>query len=180
MIRSLSALALAGLLVAPAVAADIKYALTGGNTKLTFVGTKPDGKHEGGFKTLTGSATVTDGKLETLKIDTEIDTTSLFSDDEKLTAHLKTADFFDVKNHPKATFKTTKVEKGDKTYTITGDLTMLGKTKAVTFPASVSEKNGVLSLSTAFTIDRTDWGMSYGKGKIDDKVALKIAVTAKK
>ena len=38
----------------------------------------------------------------------------------------------------------------------------------------------MLSISTAFAIDRTEWGMNYGKGKIDDKVTLKVAVTAKK
>lgn len=177
MLRTLSALVLVAC-ATTSQAAETKYALTGENTKLEFTGTKPGGKHDGGFKKLTGTATVADGKLD--KIEVEIDCDSLYSDDEKLTAHLKNADFFDVKNNPKATFKTTKVEKGDKTYTITGDLTMLGKTKAVTFPASVSEKDGVLSLSTAFQIDRTEWGMTFGEGKIDKPVTLKLAVTAKK
>src|SRR5262249_56737705 len=117
--------------------------------------------------------------LETLKIEVNIDTDSLYSDEPsgKLTGHLKSADFFGVKDNPKATFKSTKVEKGDKTYTITGDLTMLGKTKPVSFPASVSEKDGVLSLSTEFKIDRTQWGMTYGKGMINDEVTIKVVMT---
>ena len=41
----------------PALAADAKFPLTGENTKIEFVGTKADGKHEGGFKTVTGNAT---------------------------------------------------------------------------------------------------------------------------
>jgi polyisoprenoid-binding protein YceI len=159
-------------------AADTKYALTGDNTKLTFVGTKPGGKHDGGFAKLTGTAV--GGDPATLKIEVSIDTDSLYSDDAKLTAHLKNADFFDVKNQPKATFKSTKVEKGDKGYTVTGDLTLLGKTKAVKFPATITEKDGTLSVTASFAIDRTDWGMNYGKGKIDDKVTIGIAVTAKK
>ena len=56
MIRSLSALVLAVLLATAAAAGDVKYALTGENTKITFVGTKPGGKHDGGFKKLTGIA----------------------------------------------------------------------------------------------------------------------------
>jgi polyisoprenoid-binding protein YceI len=182
MTRTLFALATAALLAASAPAADTKYPITGDNTKLEFVGTKPDGKHEGGFKKLNGTATVTDGKLETLKIEVEIDCDSLYSDEPqgKLTAHLKSPDFFAVKDHPKATFKTTKVEKTDKGYTITGDLTMLGKTKSVTFPASVGLAPDAVLLSTSFMIDRTDWGMNYGKDKIDDKVTIKIAMTAKK
>ena len=180
MIRSLFALGLAALLGTSAFAADVKYALTGENTKITFVGKKPDGKHDGGFKKLTGNATVTDGKIETLTIEVDIDTDSLYSDNEKLTGHLKQPDFFGVKDNPKATFKTTKVEKTDKGYTITGDLMMIGKTKAVSFPATVTENDGTLNFSADFSIDRTDWGMNYGKGKIDDKVALKVALTAKK
>jgi polyisoprenoid-binding protein YceI len=180
MMRPLSALVLAILLGASAVAADAKYALTGENTKITFVGTKPGGKHDGGFKKVTGNATLTDGKIDTLKIEVDIDTDSLYSDNAKLTTHLKHPDFFGVKDNPKATFKTTKVEKTDKGYTITGDLTLIGTTKAVSFPATVAENGGTLTLSADFTIDRTDWGMNYGKGKVDDKVTLKVAFTAKK
>jgi polyisoprenoid-binding protein YceI len=180
MLRSLFAAALVAAASLTAVAADNKYTLTGENTKLTFVGKKPDGKHEGGFAKLNGSATISGDDVTTLKAEVTIDTDSLYSDDAKLTAHLKNADFFDVKNNPKATFKITKVQKGDKVYTVSGELTLLGKTKPVSFPASISASGGVLSVSTSFPIDRTEWGMNYGKGKIDDKVGLTIKVTAKK
>jgi polyisoprenoid-binding protein YceI len=178
--RALSALVLAILLGASAVAADVKYVLNADNTQILFTGTKPGGMHTGGFKKLTGTATVPDGKFEAMTIEVEIETASLYSDNEKLTNHLKQPDFFGVKDHPKATFKTTKVEKTDKGYTITGDLTMIGKTKAVKIPATVSESDGTLIVKSAFTIDRTDWGMNYGKGKIDDKVSLIVAVSARK
>jgi polyisoprenoid-binding protein YceI len=181
MVRTLFALALAVLLGTSAVAADVSYKLDGDNTKITFVGTKPGGKHEGGFKKLGGTATVTDGNLETLKIEVDIETDSLYSDNDKLTGHLKNPDFFGVKDNPKATFKTTKVEKAEKGYKVTGDLTMLGKTKAVTFPATIAEKDGVLSLAADFKIDRTQWGMNYGaKGQVDKDVAIKVALSAKK
>ncbi len=178
--RSLIALGLVAALALTAGAADTKYVLTGDNTKVTFTGKKPDGKHTGGFAKLTGSATVPGGDLAKLTVALDIDTDSLFSDDAKLTGHLKNADFFDVKNQPKATFKSTKVEKADKGYTVTGELTMLGKTKPVSFPAIITEKDGTLTVSATFAIDRTQWGMNYGKGKIDDKVDLGIEVAAKK
>lgn len=176
--RTLIALAVAALAAAPSSAAETKYALTGENTKVEFTGTKPGGKHDGGFKNLAGTATTADGALS--KIEVEIDCDSMYSDDPKLTAHLKSPDFFGVKDNPKATFKTTKVEKTDKGYTVTGDLTLLGKTKPVSFPAAVTEKDGTLSVASTFVIDRNDWGMSFGKGKIDDKVTIRIAVAAKK
>ena len=169
--------ALAALVLAlPAVAAE-KKALTGENTKITFVGTKPGGKHDGGFKTVTGTATV-DGDTLT-KLEVEIDTASLFADDPKLTAHLKSPDFFDVKNNPKAKFASTKVEKADKGYTVTGDLTLNGKTKTISFPVVVSNAGGALKIESEFKIDKRDFGMTYGGGKIDDAVAIKAVVEAK-
>src|SRR5688572_17686342 len=83
-------------------------ALDGTNTKIEFVGTKPNGKHEGGFKNVAGTAV--GAEPTDLKIDVEIDTTSLYSDNPKLTQHLKSPDFFGVKTHPKAKFVSTKVE----------------------------------------------------------------------
>ena len=108
--RLFLAAAAAVVLSIPAVAADVK--LTGENTKITWTGTKPGGKHEGGFKTVTGTDTVADGALTAVKV--EIETDSLYSDNPQLTMHLKSPDFFGVKNNPKAKFESTKVEKADK------------------------------------------------------------------
>ena len=159
----------------PAVAADIK--LSGDNTKVTFTGTKPDGKHDGGFKTLTGTATVDGDTLSGVQV--EIATDSIFTDNPGLTGHLKGPDFFGVKNHPKATFASTKVEKTDKGYNIVGDLTLLGKTKSITIPATISHSGGTLKIDGAVNIDRNDFGMTYGKGKVDAAVSIKVAVEAK-
>ena len=106
MIRSMFAVAAAVLMAVPAAAAETKYALTGENTKLEFVGTKANGKHVGGFKKLSGTATAADGGMA---IEAEIDCDSLYTDDPqgKLTQHLKSPDFFAVKDHPTAKFKST-------------------------------------------------------------------------
>jgi polyisoprenoid-binding protein YceI len=178
MFRSLSALALAAFLGIPALAAEKKYALTGENTTVTFTGFKKGGKHDGGFKKLAGTASV-DGDPSSLKLEAEIDTDSLYSDNEKLTAHLKNPDFFGVKDNPKATFKSTKVEKTEKGYSITGDLTLLGKTKPVTMPATVEVKDGELVVNSEFKINRFDWGMTFGKGMVEDAVSLKLNIKAK-
>lgn len=180
MLRSLVCLAAAVAFGAAASAADLKFDLSGDNTKVTFTGTKAKGKHDGGFKKLTGAASLSDSDLTTLKLEAVIDTDSLYSDNEKLTAHLKNPDFFGVKDNPTATFKSTKVEKTEKGYTITGDLTLLGKTKPVTMPATVAVKDGALTLTSDFKIKRFDWGMTFGKGMVDDEVSLKLAITAKK
>lgn len=178
MSRTLFATAVAVLVAASAGAAD--FPLTGKNTKVEFVGTKPGGKHTGGFADVSGKATVDGTDAASLKLDVTIATDSLYSDDAKLTAHLKAPDFFAVKDHPKATFKSTKVEKTATGYAVTGDLTLLGKTKAVTFPATVAATAAGLKLTSEFTINKGEWGMNYGKGKIDDAVKLKVSVDAMK
>lgn len=156
-----------------------EFTLTGTNTTITFVGTKPNGRHDGGFKTVNGTATLPGKDLTELKITLDIDVDSLYSDTPKLTTHLKSPDFFGVKSNPQAKFVSTKVEKADAGYKITGDLTMCGKTNSITFPAQLAVANGTLTLASKFAIDRTQWGMTYGRGKIDDKVTLTVSVKAK-
>lgn len=178
MARIFLGLVLAGLFtVASANAAEFKYVLDKENTKIEWTGTKPDGKHSGGFDSVSGVATLADSTG--LKLEVNIDTTSLTSDNNMLTQHLKSPDFFAVKEHPKAKFVSTKVEKGDKGYIVTGDLTLLGKTKSISFPAEMNAGDE-LTIKAKFTIDRTAFGMSYGKGKIDDSVEIRISVNAKK
>lgn len=181
MMRIFAALAAAVLLVSQGQAAETKFALTGDNTKVTFTGFKPDAsKHDGGFKKLTGSAALDGADVATLKFEVEFDMTSTFSDDPKLTAHLKSPDFFDVKANPKSKFVSTKVEKGEAGYTVTGKLTLNGKTKDVVFPAKIEFAADGLKLSASFKIDRNNWGISFGKGKINDEVALGVDLNVKK
>jgi polyisoprenoid-binding protein YceI len=180
MVRVLSAAIATLFLTGSACLAEDKFTLTGDNTKITFVGSKRDGKHDGGFKKLTGTATIDGSDPTTLKITVEIDMNSTFTDNGMLTNHLKSPDFFGVKNNPKSKYATTKVEKGESGYTVTGKLTLNGKTKDVTFPAKIEVADGKLALTSDFKINRNDWGISYGRGMVDDDVSLKVALTATK
>jgi polyisoprenoid-binding protein YceI len=180
--RLLIAAVAAAMLTIPAYAAETKVALTGDNTKITFAGTKNGGKkagekHEGGFKKLTGTATLADGEVS--KIEVVIDTDSLYSDNGMLTGHLKSPDFFGVKTYPKAKFVTTKIEKSDKGHSITGDLTLHGKTNSLTFPATVTVKEGAVKVTGELSINQTDYGMVWAKGKLDDAVTIKVDLDAK-
>ena len=176
---------LAGLLaaaaIAPAALADT-YPLTGENTKIEFTGTKKDGKHDGGFKDVNGAATATGNDPTTIGLQVIIQMDSLYSDNEKLTGHLKAPDFFDVKTNPIAKFAATKVEKlpdAKSIYKVSGPLTLNGKTREISVPAVITlgEK---LTLNSEFKINRQDFGMTYGSGKVDDIVAIRVKVDAKK
>ena len=103
-------------------------------------------------------------------------TDSLWSDDEKLTGHLKNPDFFDVKKYPTIKFESTKIEHSDGKAKITGKLTMLDKTVEVKIPTTSEVTDSSLKVVGDFKIDRTKWGMNYGKGKVDDEVELKVVL----
>jgi polyisoprenoid-binding protein YceI len=156
------------------------YTFSEGST-IGFTGSKVTGSHDGGFKKFNGHLVVKDGLLEAGEV--VIDMTSTFSDAEKLTGHLKSADFFDVENIPESTFSITAVsEKADKTYELSGNLTLHGVTKNITFPAQISSTDETLSVQAEFDINRKDFGIVY-PGKTDDlirdEVIIKLNLSAK-
>jgi len=142
-------------------------------SKIEFVGSKEDGKHSGGFKKVEGSATVDKETPTAGAISLVIDAKSLWSDDEKLTDHLKNADFFNVREYPTITFTSTKiVVTGEKSGEIIGNLTMLGVKVETTVPITAEVSDNEIHLHAKFKIDRTKWGMKYGVGKIKNDVEM--------
>lgn len=155
------------------------YAITPDNSKVEFTGSKVTGKHDGGFKQIQGEVHTTGNTVAHAKV--TIDTTSLHSDNERLTGHLKSPDFFDVAKYPTAVFETTSITGQGDNSTITGNLTLHGVTKSITFPAKVEVKDDAVSVQAEFSINRMDFGIKYA-GKSDDLirdlVVLRIDVKA--
>ena len=153
------------------------------DSKLRWEGHKVSGRHFGEV----------DFKSGTILVDSEglltggnfiIDLTSIDVQDlegefrEKLTGHLKSDDFFDVENHPEAKFEITSVETGETPdhLLVSGNLTLRGVTKNITFDATVSEASAESFLAEAdFNIEREDFGVSY-QGKADDLISKEINI----
>ncbi len=171
----------------PALSAGAS-AITPDNTTIGFVGSKVTGSHVGGFKLFKGSFEVVPTKLESSKITAEIDTNSIFTDTDRLTNHLKSPEFFDVAKFPTSTFVSTGIEAGgqgpkakDATHTVTGNLTLHGVTKSISFPAKIAVSGDKATLESEFFINRKDFGIMYpGKANdlIRDEVVIKLAVHA--
>lgn len=123
----------------------------------------------GKFEEFSGTVVITDDDFLTAQIEGNVQVNSINTGIERRDAHLKSGDFFLVDEYPEMTFKSTKVEKtGDNLYSITGDLTIRGITKAVVFEA----KHG--GTITAFgtqhmgweataTVNRFDFGLHWNK-----------------
>jgi polyisoprenoid-binding protein YceI len=167
---------------APAPAAPtaeaVTYAIEPSTSKIEWTGAKITAKHEGKFTSFKGTITVPGGKAENAKIHLDIDTPSLTVEPDRLAGHLKSADFFDVEKFPKATFDSSSIAAGGAngaTHTITGNLTLHGVTKSVTFPATVTVTPDKASAKADFSIIRKDWNLIY-PGKPDDLIKDDVAI----
>lgn len=154
-------------------------AITAENSKVEFTGSKVTGKHEGGFKNFAGTVDLVNGKPEESWVSFEIQMNSVFTDADGLTKHLQTGDFFDVEKFPKASFASTKIApdqaKGAGYYSVTGDFTLRGVTKSITFPAKITVDADKVSVESEFVINRKDFGVVYA-GKPDDLIRDEVVI----
>jgi polyisoprenoid-binding protein YceI len=110
----------------------------------------------------------------TVKVD-KLDTANAKRDQ-----HLKSSDFFNAKQFPDIEFKSTGVKStGDKTFDVTGDLTLHGVTKSITVPmtfvgAATTPMGARAGFDATFTIKRSDYGMNFMPGMVGDDVTLMI------
>jgi len=152
-----------------------QLSITPENSKIEFVGAKVTRSHEGGFAKFEGTVDLREPIEESI-IEVTIDTSSLYADADKLTKHLKSPDFFDVAKYPSAKFRSTKITRTDTGHMITGDLTLHGETKSITFPATISKgADGGVSSSAEFAINRQDFGIAY-PGMPDDLIRDKVVI----
>jgi len=153
------------------------------NAKIMFVGTHVGAEPKprtGGFEKFNGTAKLdADGKITAVTVD--IQTDSLWTQHSGLTTHLNTPDFLDTREHPTARFESTKIEPGagEGEVTITGNLTLHGVTKEISFPAKLGVADGKPTLHAEFPLKRTEFGMDKKLEGVHDEVAMTIAIGEK-
>ena len=189
-------------------------AKTGEVYNVDLAASKVDWKafHKGGFAPRWGTLNLKSGEI-TVENDAvtsgefvidmttlKVDPASVTEADKKpadLEAHHKNADFFDVEKQPTSDFKITAVADlagelpkdavAGANKTISGNLTLLGKTLNVSFPAKVTVAEGKASIEAKFTVNRADWGIKFGTDETDPAewmiskdIEIGINVTASK
>lgn len=166
----------------PVAKADGKeYQIDAKASKVTWIGTKVTGKHNGTIDLKSGSVFVKDGSIVAGKF--VADMTTIEDKDltgeyqAKLTKHLRSDEFFDVAKFPEGIFEIGSVEKSANGVTIKGNLTLKGIVHGVTFDADVVSEKGVpKSAKATFNIDRKKWGIVY-PGKPDDLISDTVNLT---
>lgn len=173
-------------------------------SKVEWTAKKVLSGHNGIVNIKDGSITIDGDNLTAASFNvdmTSIKVLDLKSDNEglgKLTGHLRSDDFFSVDKHNTASFKmksaklkSNKVENGTKVlrYTITGDLTIKGITKSITFDAQVKDLGDKAEAYAFLKVDRTNYDIKYGSKNffeglgdkaIDNEFTLNISLQLSK
>ncbi len=169
---------------APPTAGADSLSIDSASSKIDWTASKVTKSHNGKFKQFTGTIELPGGKPEAGKVAVDIDTTSIEADVEKLTNHLKSPDFFDVAQYPKASFVSTEIKQGGPagaTHTVTGVLDLHGVKKTITFPATINVTDNEVGVKAEFSINRKDFKISYSGPPDDlirDDVLIKLDVKA--
>jgi polyisoprenoid-binding protein YceI len=151
------------------------------NTRIQFVGThvgaKPDPR-TGVFAKFSGKVDVDAGKKVLKSVTVDIATESLETPIQKLTNHLRSPDFFDVRTYPSAKFQSTSISAPDAAgmVQVTGNLTLLKETREVKFPAKVNLTDKGLALEAKFTLDRTAYGMTFMQDRVNKEIEVTVWV----
>lgn len=170
------------LLVATSVHAADVYKIDTKESTVSWKGSKKMGSsHNGGISVKEGQVQV-DKKGLITGGNVAIDMATITNEDlkgspefqKKLLGHLSNEDFFNVPKYPTSTFKITGVTPNPKSkdeVTVKGELTMIGQTKPIEFPAKVTVANGTMTGEALVKVDRTKWGLKYGSGNIFKELA---------
>ena len=167
------------------VAQSQKYSFDAQNSQIEFVASKVIGSEAGSFKQFSGVIDYA-GQPEKSRVNVTIDMNSVKANEDGLTQHLKTPDFFDVEKYPQATFTSTEIKPGgDKgaSHTVTGNFQLHGITKSISFPATITATPDAVSVDSNFSINRKDFGINYAGAKdnlIRDEVVMTLKIKGEK
>ena len=155
------------------------FSLDVDKSSLRWTGVKVTGSHWGYIMMKEGQVTV-DGK-NIISGNFTVDLDSMTEEDMgdgpwkgKLLNHLKSDDFFDVKNNPESVLKITSAVFNHGAYSIQGDLTIRGITHPIEFPAVVQFSDKGPKATGQIKIDRTLYGMKYKSGKFFPEIGDKM------
>lgn len=152
------------------------YPFSQAGSTLRWTGSKVTGRHQGTFAIFSGVVEVVGADVTTGRVRAEIELASVTSDSEKLTQHLKGPDFFAADVFPHASFVSTAIAKTATGHAVTGNLTLRGVTRSITFPATITLQGGELRVKADFAINRKDFGVAY-PGRPDDLIADEVGLS---
>lgn len=125
-------------------------------SKISFSGTHADMEFHGEFQSWVAKIIFDKDDLSTSSVTVTIYMDSAKTGNAMYDGTLPSADWFDIANHPMATFQSAEFLKTHNGYKVTGDLTIRDITNSITFDFSLSEENSTI-MTAEFPINRMDF-----------------------
>jgi polyisoprenoid-binding protein YceI len=164
----------AAAMTLPELPAGTSVSVDGSNSTFEFVGAKITNDHQGGFKGYEGHVVLDEGG-QVVGTTFTVSLGTVFTDSEKLTAHLQKPDFFDVEQFGSARFSSADIQSAGEGYTVSGVLDLHGVTKTLSFPAKIDVADESVHVTAEFDLNRQDFGISY-PGKPDDLIKDNVKI----
>lgn len=140
------------------------------------------GNSYGRFNDISGTVIFDKDNPSKSSVELSMPVESLDTNFAKRDQSLKSPDYFNAKQFPTLTFKSTKVEGSGDTLQVSGDLTIHGVTRPLTVDfKKVGEGKGLQGEvraggETRFTIKRSDFGMNFQQGPVGDEVTIILSL----
>ena len=143
----------------------------------------------GRFNDFTGNITMDDTDISKSMVEFEVKSASVDTGNEKRDQHLRSPDFFNAKQFPVITFKSTKVSKKagqNNMLEVAGDFYLHGVKKAITIDVEITgqkkspQVGEIIGFHTTFNIKRTEYGFNFGLEGVDDDIQITVSVEAGK
>ena len=167
---------------------DDQYKVDVEKSKLTWVGKKVTGQHNGTILLAEGTLSVKSKKVTGGSFAIDMTTITDVDKNERLVGHLKSDDFFSTEKHPKATFVITTITATEKDqYSVKGNLTIKGITNEVEFPATIQQLGKQITAKAKILVDRTKFDIKFRSGNffenlgdkaIEDNFELSVELVA--
>jgi polyisoprenoid-binding protein YceI len=167
------------------------YSIDKAHSELTFQVRHLLTKVRGRFSDFSGTIEYDEENPERSQVNVEVQAASIDTNERDRDVHLRSADFFDVEKTPALTFRSTGIQRtSDGTFAVTGDLTIHGVTRSVSFDAFLLGKakdpwgNERIAFEAETTINRKDFGLTWnaaletGGFLVGDEVTISVSVQA--
>ena len=153
---------------------DSGYKIDSQKSKVTWVGKKVTGQHNGTISLADGNFTTKGKKITGGSFTIDMTTIKDAEANQRLEGHLKSDDFFSTEKFPKATFVTSSIEpKSGDEYVVKGNLTIKGITNAIEFPATIQITKDQLSAKAKILVDRTKFDIKFRSGNFFENLGDK-------
>ena len=172
--RNIILLALLSGFATGTLSAQTKLTADAEKTSLNWLGEKVTGEHKGTIKLQSGWLTMKENKITGGEFVIDMTTIKDADNDDRLTGHLKSEDFFGVEKFPTSKIVVKGSDSFDKgSAVVKGDLTIKGISNPIEFRASVQKKNDGTYFFANIIIDRTKYNIRYGSGSFFENLGDK-------